>query len=80
MLWIPSALFAALHLFVIARPASAKYQPVFDTGIFDSLWHYLGLAIGPENALARMALLIALVAGLTWRSIRKKDPVRNRRS
>ncbi len=70
-LWIPSAAFAAWHLFGIERPASSQYAPVFDEGIFASLAHYTWIALGPENSIVTGLIAVLLVAGVLWGAYRK---------
>jgi hypothetical protein len=47
-LWIPSALFAWLHLFVIPIPAEGEYVARLDSRVFQSLWMYWSWSLGPS--------------------------------
>jgi len=65
-LWIPSLLFAALHLFVIEHPPTANYTPTLDLGLLTHLWVYTTVALGPW-------LPFLLLAAVAWRAWKHKD-------
>ena len=70
-LWIPSAAFAALHLYWIPRPASVLYTPLFDTGMLASLVTYTRMALG-SNRIA-IGLAVLLFSAVFWRGLHEKD-------
>ncbi len=65
-LWIPSVLFAALHLFGIDHPPTANYTATFDAGLLKNLWSYTTLALGPW-------LAVLLLGAVAWRAWKHKD-------
>jgi hypothetical protein len=48
-LFLPSTLFAYIHLFVIPAPTDPYYSPHYDAGIFMTLWKYLIFAAGASR-------------------------------
>lgn len=48
-LFVPAIAFAAVHLWLIAKPASATYAMSFDAGLISRLWRYLVWTLGPEG-------------------------------
>jgi hypothetical protein len=45
-LFVPSALFVAIHLFVIPAPTDPYYQSVLGSSLFVMFWHYWSFALG----------------------------------
>ncbi|MBI3694549.1 MAG: hypothetical protein HY238_06880 [Acidobacteria bacterium] len=71
-LWIPSAVYTALHLWVIPRAAGGPYAFHADGSMLAGLWQYWSWALGPVRfariahlpTAAGVALALALTAGL----------------
>jgi hypothetical protein len=67
VLFIPSAIFAAVDLLLIPKSHSDFYRLAVDARLPHTLAMYLRMAIGPENYASRKILLPVLGAFTLWR-------------
>jgi hypothetical protein len=84
-LFIPSAIFVAVHQHVVPKPASDLYLLHFDAGILSTLWTYWEWALGPARLglisvnlapwiapAATVFLTVAVVVFCVWK-LRKRE-------
>ncbi|MBV8844888.1 MAG: hypothetical protein JO307_18940, partial [Bryobacterales bacterium] len=70
-LFIPAAIFTAIHAFLIPRLPSEIYRVAIDTRLPDTLSMYLRMAVGPEHYASRKILLPVLASFVIWRLWRR---------
>src|SRR5215471_10727933 len=70
-LLLPSALFAAMHLFLVPKLPTEIYRISVDTRLPVTLSMYLRMAVGPEHYASRKIVLPVLAAFLAWRLWRR---------
>jgi len=70
-LFIPAAIFVAIHTFLIPKLPSEFYRIAIDTRLPNTLSMYLRMAVGPEHYASRKILLPVLALFLIWRLWRR---------
>jgi hypothetical protein len=71
LLFIPSAIFAAVDLLLVPKIHNETYRLAVDARLPHTLATYLRMAIGPENYASRKILLPVLSAFTLWRLWRR---------
>jgi hypothetical protein len=70
-LFFPSAIFAAVHTFLIPKLPTEIYRIAVDARLPATLATYLRMAVGPEHYASRKIVLPVLAAFLVWRLWRR---------
>jgi len=85
-MFVPSAVYAAVHLRVAPTPSGGVYAMHFDASVFSTLWTYWKMALGPDTlrahghlpsglaSAATLFLTAAAIAFVVWR-LRKGQPL-----
>lgn len=72
LLFVPSAIFAALHMYFAPKQAAGPYSMHFDPGMAATLWQYWRWSVDPAGRVGLVLITAAIAAFVVWSAWRRR--------